>query len=90
MGNIPLHNVQNKLSEEPLKLLKKRLLQELLVKLPNDVKLVFGEDDTLNILKHLLDSYEIKKINVDLNLQILDVLASQLLSTCRSKHSTTL
>ncbi|XP_068969846.1 uncharacterized protein [Bombus flavifrons] len=90
LGNISLHNVQNKLSEEPLKLLKKRLLQELLVKLPNDVKLVFGENDTLNILKYLLDSYEIKKINVDLNLQILDVLASQLLSTCRSKHSTTL
>ncbi|XP_050472706.1 uncharacterized protein LOC126864891 [Bombus huntii] len=90
LGNISLHNVQNKLSEEPLELLKKRLLQELLVKLPNDVKLVFGEDDTLNILKYLLDSYEIKKINVDLNLQILDVLASQLLSTCRSKHSTTL
>ncbi|XP_060812511.1 uncharacterized protein LOC132905338 [Bombus pascuorum] len=89
LGNMSLHNVQNKLSEEPLKLLKKRLLQELLVKLPNDVKLVFGEDDTLNILKYLLDSYEIKKINVDLNLQILDVLASQLLSTCRSKHSTT-
>nr|XP_033184107.1 uncharacterized protein LOC117153820 [Bombus vancouverensis nearcticus] len=90
LGNISLHNVQNKLSEEPLELLKKRLLQELLVKFPNDVKLVFGEDDTLNILKYLLDSYEIKKINVDLNLQILDVLASQLLSTCRSKHSTTL
>lgn len=90
LGNISLHNVQNKLSEEPLELLKKRLLQELLDKLPNDVKLVFGEDDTLNILKYLLDSYEIKKINVDLNLQILDVLASQLLSTCRSKHSTTL
>ncbi|XP_024220719.1 uncharacterized protein LOC100740454 [Bombus impatiens] len=90
LGNISLHNVQNKFSEEPLELLKKRLLQELLVKLPNDVKLVFGEDDTLNILKYLLDSYEIKKINVDLNLQILDVLASQLLSTCRSKHSTTL
>lgn len=90
LGNISLHNVQNKLSEEPLELLKKRLLQELLVKLPNDVKLVFGEDDTLNIFKYLLDSYEIKKINVDLNLQILDVLASQLLSTCRSKHSTTL
>ncbi|XP_043579098.1 uncharacterized protein LOC122566214 [Bombus pyrosoma] len=90
LGNISLHNVQNKLSEEPLELLKKRLLQELLVKLPNDVKLVFGEDDTLNILKYILDSYEIKKINVDLNLQILDVLASQLLSTCRSKHSTTL
>ncbi|XP_071856283.1 uncharacterized protein [Bombus fervidus] len=89
LGNISLHNVQNKLSEEPLKLLKKRLLQELLVKLPNDIKLVFGEDDTLNILNYLLDSYEIKKINVDLNLQILDVLASQLLSTCRSKHSTT-
>lgn len=90
LGNISLHNVQNKLSEEPLKLLKERLLQELLIKLPNGVKLVFGANDTLNILKYLLDSYEIKKINVDLNLQILDVLASQLLSTCRSKHSTTL
>ncbi|XP_006569963.1 uncharacterized protein LOC100578893 isoform X2 [Apis mellifera] len=86
LSNISLHTVQTKFSEEPLTL-KERLLQELLIKIPNDIKLTFGEDDTLNILKYLLDSYEIKKINIDLNLQILDVLASQLLSSCRSNHS---
>lgn len=86
LSNISLHTVQTKFSEEP-STLKERLLQELLIKIPNDIKLTFGEDDTLNILKYLLDSYEIKKINIDLNLQILDVLASQLLSSCRSNHS---
>ncbi|KOX71962.1 hypothetical protein WN51_03239 [Melipona quadrifasciata] len=86
LGKISLHTVQNKLSEESL---KERLLQELLAKIPNDVKLIFGEDDTLNILKYLLDSYEIKKVNIDLNLQILDVLASQLLNSCRSNYTTT-
>ena len=89
LGNISLHTVQNKFSEESLALLKERLLQELLAKIPNDIKLIFGEDDTLNILKYLLDSYEIKKVNIDLNLQILDVLASQLLNSCRSNHTTT-
>ncbi|CAK9807291.1 hypothetical protein ANTPLA_LOCUS5303 [Anthophora plagiata] len=83
------HNVQNKFPEELLSQLKERLLQELLLKIPNDVKLIFGEDDTLNILKYLLDSYEVKKINVDLNLQILDVLASQLLISCRLSHNNT-
>ncbi|CAL7935115.1 unnamed protein product [Xylocopa violacea] len=84
LGNMSLDNVQSKLSEEPLTLLKERLLQELLVKIPNDIKLIFGEDDTLNVLKYLLDSCEIKKINIDLTLQILDVLASQLFISCRS------
>ncbi|XP_043260518.1 uncharacterized protein LOC122402068 [Colletes gigas] len=85
LGNASLlHNVQNKISDEPLINIKERLLQQLLAKIPSDVKLIFGEDDTLNILKYLLGSYELKKINIDLNLQILDVLASQLLISCRS------
>lgn len=62
-------------------------MQQLLAKIPSDIKLIFGEDDMVNILQYLLDSYETKKINVDLNLQILDVLASQLLVTCRLTHS---
>lgn len=87
LSNVSFRNVQNILSKESLIPLKERLLQEILVKVPNDIKLIFGEDDTLNILKYLLDTYEINKINMDLNLQILDVLASQLLSSCRSSHS---
>lgn len=79
-------NIKNKISEEPLTELKEKLLQQLLAKIPSDVKLIFGEDDMLNILKYLLDSYEIKKINLDLNLQIVDVLASQLLISCRLNH----
>lgn len=72
-------NIQNKISEERITELKENLLQQLFTKIPSDVKLIFGEDDTLNILKYLLGSYEMKKINLDLNLQIVDVLASQLL-----------
>ncbi|OAD55539.1 hypothetical protein WN48_04643 [Eufriesea mexicana] len=87
LSNVSLRTVQNKLSKEPLISLRERLLQEIFIKVPNDIKLIFGEDDTLNIIKYLLDTYEIKKINMDLNLQILDVLASQLLSSCRSSHS---
>lgn len=82
-----LRNVQNKISDKPLIPIKERLLQQLLAKIPSDIKLIFGEDDMVNILQYLLDSYETKKINVDLNLQILDVLASQLLVTCRLTHS---
>ncbi|XP_076762870.1 uncharacterized protein LOC143430450 [Xylocopa sonorina] len=84
LGNMTLDNIQSKFSHEPFTLLKERLLQELLVKIPNDIKLIFGEDDTLNVLKYLLASCEIKKINIDLILQVLDVLASQLLISCRS------
>ncbi|XP_012147269.1 uncharacterized protein LOC100876919 isoform X2 [Megachile rotundata] len=80
LGNMSLfHNIQNKISEEPITELKEKLLQQLFTKIPIDIKLIFGEDDTLNILKYLLGSYEMKKINLDLNLQIVDVLASQLL-----------
>ncbi|XP_034183059.2 uncharacterized protein LOC117605635 isoform X1 [Osmia lignaria lignaria] len=87
LGNMSLYrNIQNKISEEPLTELKEKLLQQLLTKIPSDIKLIFGEDDMLNILKYLLDSYEIKKINLDLNLQIVDVLASQLLISCRLNH----
>lgn len=82
-----LHTVQNKFSEESLAQLKERLLQELLSRVPNDVKLIFGEDDMLHVLKYLLGSYGRKKINIDLNLQILDVLVSQLLISCRLKRS---
>ncbi|XP_053978448.1 uncharacterized protein LOC128876266 [Hylaeus volcanicus] len=84
LGNISLLKNVQKFSDEPLIHTKERLLQQLLAKIPNNVKLIFGEDDMSNILKYLLGCYEIKKINVDLNLQILDVLASQLLISCRS------
>lgn len=50
------------------------------------MKLIFGEEDTQKILKYLLTSYEIRKINLDLNMQILDVLMSQLLISCRMNH----
>ncbi|XP_076289849.1 uncharacterized protein LOC143213679 [Lasioglossum baleicum] len=81
------HNVQTKVSDEPLVKVREKLVQEILSKISNDVRLIFGEDDMINILKYLLGSYEIKKINIDLNLQILDVLTSQLLISCRSSHN---
>ncbi|XP_015434637.1 PREDICTED: uncharacterized protein LOC107190356 [Dufourea novaeangliae] len=85
LGNKTIHDVQSEISDEPLMHVKERLLQEILT-ISNDVRFIFGEDDTINILRYLLGSYEIKKINVDLNLQILDVLVSQLLISCRSSN----
>ncbi|XP_076646057.1 uncharacterized protein LOC143355253 [Halictus rubicundus] len=80
------HNVRTKVSDEPLVQVRENLEQEILIKISNDVRLIFGED-TINILRYLLGSYEIKKINIDLNLQILDVLTSQLLISCRSAYN---
>ncbi|XP_033322524.2 uncharacterized protein LOC117218336 [Megalopta genalis] len=86
LSNKSFHNVQTKVSDESLVQVRERFMQEILTTISNDVRLIFGEDDTINILKYLLGSYEIRKINIDLNLQILDVVASQLLISCRTAH----
>lgn len=65
---------------------KKAIVEMLFSKIPKDVKLIFGEEDTQKALEYLLSSCETKKINMDLNMQILDVLASQLLISCRTGH----
>ncbi|XP_012276298.1 uncharacterized protein LOC105697514 isoform X2 [Orussus abietinus] len=65
---------------------KERIIQLLHTKIPKDLKFVFGEDDIIQIHTFLLGSLEIKKINQDLILQMIDVLASQLLASCRTSY----
>ncbi|XP_015606328.1 uncharacterized protein LOC107273044 [Cephus cinctus] len=73
-------------SKESIDSLKEKLVRLLMDKIPSDVKLLVGEDDMREGLRFLLGSLEVKKINQDFSLQILDVLASQLLASCRSDH----
>ncbi|XP_043462467.1 uncharacterized protein LOC122498679 isoform X3 [Leptopilina heterotoma] len=54
--------------------------------IPTVVKLFFSENDIKDMIKFTIGSLEVKKINRDLNLQILDVIASQILASCRSTH----
>lgn len=79
-------DLESDISKESIVQVTNKLAKAMLVKVPNDIKFIFGEDDIEKIFKHLLSSREIKKINLDLNLQILDVLASQLLISCRTNH----
>ncbi|KAL0108912.1 hypothetical protein PUN28_014193 [Cardiocondyla obscurior] len=69
--------------------LKDKLLQILKKKVSYDAKLIFGEDDVHKALNYLLSSYQIKKINLDLNLQILDALVSEVLISCKTNHNVT-
>ncbi|XP_011173360.1 uncharacterized protein LOC105205638 [Solenopsis invicta] len=66
--------------------LKDKLLRILEKKISYHVKLIFGEDDIYKALNYLLSSYEIKKINLDLNMQMLDALVSELLISCKANH----
>ncbi|XP_011865105.1 PREDICTED: uncharacterized protein LOC105560531 isoform X2 [Vollenhovia emeryi] len=63
-----------------------KLLRILEDRLSYDVKLIFGEDDLRKALDYLLGSYEIKRINLDLNMQMLDALVSELLVCCKTHH----
>lgn len=80
------YNSQSNVTAESVALVKDKIFEILHKKIPSDMKLIFGEEDTQKILKYLLTSYEIKKINLDLNMQMLDVLMSQLLISCRTNH----
>ncbi|XP_046828613.1 uncharacterized protein LOC124428518 [Vespa crabro] len=80
------YNSQSNVTAESVVLVKDKIFEILQKKIPSDMKLIFGEEDTQKILKYLLTSYEIKKINLDLNMQMLDVLMSQLLISCKTNH----
>ncbi|XP_018403683.1 PREDICTED: uncharacterized protein LOC108780463 [Cyphomyrmex costatus] len=69
--------------------LEDKLLNILEEKISYAVKLIFKEDDIHKALKYLLSSYKIKKINIDLNMQILDALVSELLISCKTNHDVT-
>lgn len=79
------HNITNQNDIQ----LKDKLLRILEEKISYDIKLIFGEDDVHKALNYLLSSYEIKKMNLDLNMQILDALVSELLISCKTNHDTT-
>ncbi|XP_077276002.1 uncharacterized protein LOC143904893 isoform X1 [Temnothorax americanus] len=66
--------------------LRDKLLRILEEKMSYDIKLIFGEDDVHKALNYLLSSCEIKKINLDLNMQMLDALVSELLISCKTNH----
>ncbi|XP_015179248.1 PREDICTED: uncharacterized protein LOC107067863 [Polistes dominula] len=80
------YNSQSNVTTESALLTKDKIFEILKQIIPCDMKLIFGEEDTLKIFKYLLTSYEIRKINLDLNMHILDVLMSQLLISCRTNH----
>ncbi|EZA47879.1 uncharacterized protein LOC105286068 [Ooceraea biroi] len=67
---------------------KDKLLRILEGKVSYDVKLIFGEDDVHKALSYLLSSYEMKRINMDVNMQMLDALVSELLISCKMDHTT--
>lgn len=69
--------------------LKERLLRELMSAVPTHGRIFLGDHETSEALKFLIKSLETKKINRDLFLQLLDVLASQLLASSRSNNQAT-
>lgn len=66
-----------------------KLLRILNGKISYDVKLIFGEDDVCKALNYLLSSYDNKKINMDVNMQLLDALVSELLVSCKANRDIT-
>lgn len=78
----------NNVTSETNAQLKDKLVRTLEKKISYSVKLIFGEDNVHKALNYLLSSYEIKKINMDLNMQILDALISELLISCKTNHDT--
>ena len=73
-------------SEESVHQLQMKLLSLLQGNIPYYVKLIFGENDTKEMIKFVIDSLGVKKINKDLHLQMLDVCASQILASCKSNY----
>ncbi|XP_046435732.1 uncharacterized protein LOC124187716 isoform X1 [Neodiprion fabricii] len=69
-----------------LDILQDELLQQLMSAIPPHIKIFLGDNETSEAFKFLMRSLDNKKINRDLCLQLLDVLASQLLATSRSTN----
>ncbi|XP_014468497.1 PREDICTED: uncharacterized protein LOC106741228 [Dinoponera quadriceps] len=75
------HNVAQ---NEPDAQSRDKLLGILNRKLSYNVKLIFGEDEVRKAMNYLLSTYEIKRINTDVNMQMLDALVSELLVSCKT------
>lgn len=84
-----LHNASQNVSRQTDAQSKDKLLRILEGKISYDVKLIFGEDDVRKSLSYLLNSCEMKRINMDVNMQMLDALVSELLVFCKLDHNPT-
>lgn len=82
LSDVSHNNVTNESNAQ----LKDKLVRTLKEKISYSVKLIFGEDNVHKALNYLLSSYEIKKINMDLNMQMLDALISELLVSCKTNQ----
>jgi len=85
LSDVSHNNVTNETNAQ----LKDKLVRTLKEKISYSVKFIFGEDNVHKALNYLLSSYEIKKINMDLNMQMLDALISELLVSCKTNQDTT-
>lgn len=65
---------------------EEKLLQILEERISYNIKLIFGEEDVHKALNYFISSYKIKKINIDVNMQMLDALISELLFSCKTNH----
>lgn len=84
LSDVSHNNVTNETNTQ----LKDKLVHTLKEKISYSVKFIFGEDNVHKALNYLLSSYEIKKINMDLNMQMLDALISELLVSCKTNQDT--
>ncbi|EFN78403.1 uncharacterized protein LOC105188750 [Harpegnathos saltator] len=90
LSNSPLvYNTPHNATSQPDAQLKDKLLRILNGKLSYSIKLIFGEDDVHKALNYLFSTYEVKKINMDVNMQMLDALVSELLVSCKTNHDVT-
>ncbi|CAD6236422.1 GSCOCG00008174001-RA-CDS [Cotesia congregata] len=82
-------NQQDDTYNEPIDSVENKLFVILSAKVTRELKLIFGEDDFNKIIKFILQSLECKKVNLDLLLQFVDILASELLMVSKSNNLTT-
>lgn len=84
-----IYDTPHNVTSQPDAQSRNKLLRILNEKLSYNVKLIFGEDDIRKAMNYLLSSYQIKKINMDVNMQMLDALISELLISCKINHDIT-
>lgn len=65
---------------------QEQVVEELVGMSYGDLRLVFGENEVRTMVEFFVDSFSSKRVNSDLGLQVLDVVASELLAACRAGH----
>ncbi|XP_008543904.1 uncharacterized protein LOC103568722 [Microplitis demolitor] len=76
-------NEQDDNCSEDIDVVEGKLFGILESKISSELKFIFGENDVKKIIKFLLKSLECQKVNLDLLLQIVDILASELLAASK-------